>query len=68
MSRNILPSALEYLKTNDNVKVAHLIRLELPESTPDTPVYAYLTDAGKNVYSGGKTYLAGRVLSVSSVE
>lgn len=67
MSRNILPSAIQYLATTDKVRIAHLVILELPGSTPESPAFDYLTDYGSEIVSGGKAYSPDRVIKVGDV-
>jgi hypothetical protein len=68
MSRNLKPSALEYLSNAQSVRVAHLIRLELYNSSDsDGKAYIYLTDFASNVVWDNQTYEAGKVTSVGAV-
>ena len=64
MSRNILTSAINYLKDNSSLRIAHLVRLET-SSTPST--YVYLTDYHGTVWYNGIAYEAGKVTSVGDV-
>lgn len=72
MSRNIILNTpgqgLEYLKDNTEFRIAHLIRLELASSTEDVKVYSYLTDYMHEIAWDGDLYIAGKVLSVSSIK
>jgi hypothetical protein len=68
MSRNLTTSALTYLGTAQSVRVAHLIRLELYNSSDvDGKAYIYLTDYASNVVWNSQTYEAGKVTSVGDV-
>lgn len=68
MSRNILPSAIEYLASAKSVRVAHLVELELPNSTKDSPVYDYLTDYNTEVSWDNKVFSPDRVTAVGDVK
>lgn len=67
MSRNILPSAIEYLANTDKVRIAHLVELELPNSTKELPAYDYLTDYSTEVTWDGKVYSPDRVTKIGDV-
>lgn len=67
MSRNILPSAIEYLANTSRVRVAHLVTLELPGSTEEELIYDYLTDYSTEVEWEGKVFAPDRVVSVGEV-
>lgn len=61
MSRNLLPSAIDYLEQADSTRIAHLIKLELVNS-----VFLYLTDYQSEVLFE-QVYTPGKVLKVGSV-
>lgn len=67
MSRNLLASALTYLEDNSEVKIAHLVRLELSNSTDASKVYIYVTDYQANITWDNKVYEAGKVTKVGDV-
>ena len=67
MSRNILPSAIEYLANTSRVRVAHLVTLELPGSTEEELIYDYLTDYSTEIEWDGKVFAPDRVVSVGEV-
>lgn len=67
MSRNLLPSAIEYLAQATSVRIAHLVILELPNSTKEVPVYDYLTDYATEVTANGKVFAPDRVTKVGDV-
>lgn len=67
MSRNILPSALNYLANTSRVRIAHLVILELPSSTEEQPVYDYLTDYATEVKHNNHVYAPDRVVKVGDV-
>ena len=67
MSRNLLSSAVEYLASTSEVKLAHLVRLELAESTEANKQYSYLTDYMASITFGGNVYEAGHVTKLSDI-
>ena len=67
MSRNIRTDAIEYLASAKSIRIAHLVELELPNSTKENPAFDYLTDYSTEVSWGGKVYSPDRVTSVGDV-
>lgn len=67
MSRNIRADAIQYLATAKSIRIAHLVELELPNSTKDSPAFDYLTDYSTEVTWAGKVYAPDRVTSVGDV-
>ncbi len=67
MSRNLLNSAKAYLGSASNVRVAHLVRLELAASTEAEKSYTYLTDYMTDIVHDNKTYRSGTVTKVGDV-
>jgi len=67
MSRNLLPSALDYLANTNDVRIAHLVRQELSESTELLPVFTYLTDYANDIVWAGQTYEAGKITKVGDL-
>ena len=67
MSRNLSTGALAYLETAQSVKIAHLVRLELAESTEGARVYTYLTDYSGDITLGPNVYEAGKVTKIGNV-
>jgi|TARA_B110000908_G_scaffold143345_1_gene172239 hypothetical protein len=69
--RNLKPSALSYLASASSVKIAHLIRFDIPTTDAEgvpTVTPAYLTDYGSNITWNSKTYQAGKITKVGSVK
>jgi hypothetical protein len=69
-NRNLLASAIDYLKTATSVKIAHLIKFEIPSTDVNgdaisTP--AYLTDYMSNITWAGRVYEAGKIKKVGDV-
>lgn len=60
----ILTTAKEYLASTSNVRIAHLVQIELAGTEG---VFAYMTDYFGNVTYNGVEYVAGKVVSVGSV-
>lgn len=60
----ILQTAKEYLASTSNVRIAHLVEIELAGTFG---VYTYLTDYQNNIFYNGQDYVAGKVVGVSSV-
>jgi hypothetical protein len=54
-----------YLANNKNVKVAHLVELEL---AGEDSVFDYLTDYKRRIDFGGKSYQPGKVMTVGTVK
>ena len=54
-----------YLADNKNVKIAHLVELEL---AGENNVYDYLTDYKRTITVGTTDYQAGKILTVGSVK
>jgi hypothetical protein len=67
MSRNLLPSAITYLAGATQVKIAHLIKIELAASTPTARVYMYVTDYASSRVWDNQTYEAGKVTKVGQL-
>lgn len=63
--RNLLTSAVDYLATASELRVAHLVRFDIP--TPGGPVPAYLTDYHSDVEWDNKTYQAGKITKIGNV-
>lgn len=64
--KKILDSAREYLRTNNKIKTACLITLELPSSTGLSSAYIYLTDYFRDVRYNGILYTSGKVKSITT--
>ena len=64
--KKILDSAREYLRTNNKIKTACLITLELPSSTGSSSAYIYLTDYFRDVIYNGILYTSGKVKSITT--
>lgn len=64
--KQILPAAKSYLANNTRIKTAGLLRLELPQSSIQNPLYIYLTDYFRDVTYKGVLYKAGKLKSISS--
>lgn len=64
--KQILPAAKSYLENNHRIKTAGLLRLELPQSSIQNPLYIYLTDYFRDVVYKGVLYKAGKLKSISS--
>jgi hypothetical protein len=60
----ILESAKTYLATTSNVKIAHLVQIELAGSNG---VYGYVTDYQSDIAYNGNIYVAGKITSVGSI-
>lgn len=56
---------VEYLKSADSVRLAHLVKIELPASTETTKIYDYVTDFLIDFTYKGNTYRAGNVVDIS---
>ncbi|QPB12126.1 tail fiber [Providencia phage PSTCR5] len=64
--KHLLPAAIEHISnTENNIRIANLVILELP-STGGTPQYAYYTDYGRDVVYNGVPYVSGKIKSISS--
>lgn len=61
----ILQSARDYLTSATSVKIAHLVEIEL---AGNNNVFSYGTDYLSSITISGKTYSAGRVMSVGGVK
>ena len=64
--RQILPSAKAYLANNDKIRLAYLVSIELPESTGNNAVYAYMTDYMRDINYGGILFQSGKIKTISS--
>lgn len=64
--RQILPSAKAYLTNNDKIRLAYLVSIELPGSTGNDSVYAYMTDYMRDITYGGVVFTSGKVKTISS--
>lgn len=67
MSRNLLPSAIDYLATAGQVRIAHLVELELPNSTKESPVYDYLTDYSTEITYGSRVFVPDRIVKLGDI-
>ena len=70
-ARNLKPSALSYLASASSVKIAHLVRFDIPTTDAagdPTVTPAYLTDYGSNITWDSKTYEAGKITKVGDVK
>lgn len=70
MSRNLLDSAKAFLSNNTNVRIAHLVSLDIPTTDvngdPDITKF-YLTDYLGDIVYSGKTYQAGKITKVGDI-
>ncbi|WPJ53924.1 putative baseplate hub protein [Klebsiella phage RCIP0070] len=64
--RQILPSAKAYLANNDKIRLAYLVSIELPGSTGNNAVYAYMTDYMRDINYGGILFQSGKIKTISS--
>lgn len=64
--RQILPSAKAYLANNTKIRLAYLVSIELPESTGNNAVYAYMTDYMRDINYGGILFQSGKIKTISS--
>ena len=64
--RQILPSAKAYLANNDKIRLAYLVSIELPGSTGNNAVYAYMTDYMRDISYGGILFQSGKIKTISS--
>lgn len=64
--RQILPSAKAYLANNDKIRLAYLVSIELPWSTGNNAVYAYMTDYMRDINYGGILFQSGKIKTISS--
>jgi hypothetical protein len=67
MSRNLLASAIAYLADTSQVKIAHLVKIELAESTEISKVYMYVTDYANSIIWDGQTYQAGKITNIGQL-
>ena len=65
MASNILQSAKDFLANSQTIRLAHLVRIELPGGTGS---YSYYTDFGRDIEFDGDTYLTGSLKSISDVK
>lgn len=68
MSRNLLSSAITYLESASEVRIAYLVRLELSESTEASKSYIYLTSYQSDITWDNKTYQSGKITEVGSLK
>lgn len=61
----ILQSARDYLNSAKSVRIAHLVEIEL---AGNNNVFSYGTDYLSSITVSGKTYSAGRIMSVGAVK
>lgn len=68
-NRNLLASAQNYLDTTSNIRIAHLVTIELAKAV-NGQSFAYLTDYFADIYdpSVGKTFLAGRITRIGDLK
>jgi hypothetical protein len=66
MSRNLLGSAITYLENTSQVRIAHLVKIELAESI-DGDTFSYVTDYLSDITWAGKTYEAGKIVKVGDI-
>lgn len=62
---DILDSAKQYIETTENIKLAHLVSLELPG---EQGVYIYFTDYFRDITYKGTVYQTGTVKRVGDVK
>ncbi|BAV81290.1 tail protein [Vibrio phage VCPH] len=64
---DILQTTKDYLFGTKNVKLANLVRIELPSGVGVTD-YAYYTDYGRNITYDGFTYFSGRIKTIGNIQ